>query len=533
MNIIDNKSFEEYFNNILLPFYKEILSLVEEVNISTDNLTQLETPEIPFDGIIRAVIPLKLKEKCEKNGVVYHDNYNKYNNIFPLPENMVNVELRSLNNYRSKTNKYYYNASYIINHIGKTCYIAAQGPIRGTLGFFYAMLYHDNINNVIMCTKPTENGISKCLDYLSNIDIPKNVSVLFDVVTKDIDTIIYEKFKVNKTIVKTMNGITHTEIRISSSMSNEIKIINHFYIDDWDDGRIISIEKFNDFFSYYHQFVDKAKLDLIHCSAGVGRTGVMIASLFKKYGDPRSIDDIIIDLRKQRTNMVQSYTQYRFLKDNFDFEIELKLFVKTICKDRDESHGFEHMVTVANTSKYIYENLILNKDDEILKIIMAVAYLHDVYDHKYDPEGKLIPQIKSFLGKYFNKNDNDIELILNIIDRISFSKEDKLIKAGISSYWTDVLDSKAMFIRDIVSDADKLDAIGKIGIFRCKIYSESKYPELSPKQINEKIIEHANEKLLRLKDEFIRTSVGKKLAEPLHEEMLIELDKIKNEFIFN
>jgi HD superfamily phosphodiesterase len=87
-------------------------------------------------------------------------------------------------------------------------------------------------------------------------------------------------------------------------------------------------------------------------------------------------------------------------------------------------------------------------------------------------------------------------------------------------------------IRDIVSDADKLEAIGVIGIARCKEYTREQYfathhTHIGDEELAKLVIQHAEEKLLRLKSEFIRTAWGKKMAEPLHDEMVAELEKMR------
>lgn len=214
----------------------------------------------------------------------------------------------------------------------------------------------------------------------------------------------------------------------------------------------------------------------------------------------------------------------------------LSNFVKKVCEGRDSSHGHEHMKSVAGTALYIYDQLqyieeykqfYTNKSYK--NIVMVVAWLHDVSDHKYDPEHKLNVQINNFLNEFLS--EEDIHLIFDIIDRISYSKEANSIKKGIPLDWEDVLGEDGCFIRDIVSDADKLEAIGSVGIKRCmeyqRHYFKEKYgTEISYKKLVTKVKEHADEKLLKLKDNFIRTKVGKDLAKEPHDKMVEELNRL-------
>ena len=197
--------------------------------------------------------------------------------------------------------------------------------------------------------------------------------------------------------------------------------------------------------------------------------------------------------------------------------------VQQICQGRDPSHGWEHMKRVATNALIIAQDY----QDIDINMVLAVAWLHDVADHKYDKDGKLQDRLKEVVTIVFNKSD-DQQLCLNIIARISFSKEVQAQKDGNFKEWHQILGDKGMMIRNIVSDADKLEALGLEGFQRCKIYTEECYltkngQHISREELKKNVINHANEKLLRLKDEFIKTTKGKELAAPLHKELEILL----------
>lgn len=201
-------------------------------------------------------------------------------------------------------------------------------------------------------------------------------------------------------------------------------------------------------------------------------------------------------------------------------------FVELVCKDRDPSHGLDHMNRVTNNAKQIFEMLCL-KCQLTFDLVVITAFLHDVIDHKYDFDGNLRERTINFLNSIIPEHS---QLILNIIDRLSYSKENEAIQLGQKNDWKEVLGEMGCLIRDVVSDADKIEALGKIGLERCIEYSKHAYfqkhgIEIDDRTLKENVRIHADEKLLRLKDEFIRTEAGKRLAEPLHQEFVQELEK--------
>lgn len=185
-------------------------------------------------------------------------------------------------------------------------------------------------------------------------------------------------------------------------------------------------------------------------------------------------------------------------------------FVRHACAGRDPSHGLEHMVRVCHNALKILdeENTMGTGRRPARADVMLVALLHDVADHKYDEDGTLEHHVLAFLK---TQRPDEVDNIMNAITAISFSKEKKKGKgwytATLNEYWCAV--------RDIVSDADKLEAIGVIGIERCQEYGAA----LGDASIKH-VLHHMLDKLLILKDEYIKTGTGKKMAEPLHNDMV-------------
>ena len=190
---------------------------------------------------------------------------------------------------------------------------------------------------------------------------------------------------------------------------------------------------------------------------------------------------------------------------------KIKKFVIDNTLDRDNSHGYIHMLNVYNNSMKILSN-INELSEDILRWVTIVSLLHDVADHKYDKDGNLSKKVKDFLYSYDYHNT---ENLWKCIECISFSKEKLLGKR----YYEKLLPPNFCIVRDIVSDADKLEALGLIGLERCEIYIKHKSKEnLKDHDIVKKILLHCEEKLFLLKD-YMRTEYGYTKAIHLEKEM--------------
>ena len=194
-----------------------------------------------------------------------------------------------------------------------------------------------------------------------------------------------------------------------------------------------------------------------------------------------------------------------------------KIFVKTTLKDAEGGHDWFHTERVYNNA------LLISKGETVDELVVALgALLHDIADSKFNNGDDTIgPKIAAeFLVKQ-NVSTEVINHVIKIIENVSFSSNiDK----------TTAFKSKEL---EVIQDADRLDALGAIGIARTFNYGGFKNralynPDIKPnlnltkeeyKASTAPSINHFYEKLLLLKDK-MNTKTGRKIAEERHNYMV-------------
>ena len=201
-------------------------------------------------------------------------------------------------------------------------------------------------------------------------------------------------------------------------------------------------------------------------------------------------------------------------------------FVKKQLESAESGHDWFHI-------ERVYKNALLIAKEEIcnLEVVQLAALLHDIADSKFhDGDETIGPKVaRNFLTNE-NVAEEIISHVVSIIENISF-------KGG---NFEQNFHSKEL---EIVQDADRLDAIGAIGIARTfnyggfknrDIYNPEILPNLSMskdayKNSTTPTINHFYEKLLLLKDK-MNTETGKKIAQKRHEFMELYLEQFYGEW---
>ena len=193
----------------------------------------------------------------------------------------------------------------------------------------------------------------------------------------------------------------------------------------------------------------------------------------------------------------------------------LSEFVQTICAGRSDTHGHAHMKAVAEMSSYLLFVDFFDKDGSMMLDTITAAWLHDVADHKYDYDGTL----EQRLDEFGTANIPNYAEIKQVIKYVSYSTEHKAILAGTPLNFKQILGDYYSNIRDIVSDADKLESIGVKGMERSLTYNTDTNPTFTHAQVIAEVRKIYDEKLVKLATQFIRTPTARAIAQKEHTKM--------------
>ncbi|XP_055722554.1 receptor-type tyrosine-protein phosphatase S-like isoform X2 [Salvelinus fontinalis] len=197
----------------------------------------------------------------------------------------------------------YINASYIDGYRQQRGYMATQGPLAETTEDFWRMLWEHNSTIVVMLTKLREMGREKCHQYW-----PAERSAR------------YQYFVVDPMAEYNMPQYILREFKVTDARDGQSRTVRQFQFTDWpEQGVPKSGEGFIDFIGQVHKTKEQFGQDgpiSVHCSAGVGRTGVFITLSIvlerMRYEGAVDIFQTVKMLRTQRPAMVQTEDEYQF-----------------------------------------------------------------------------------------------------------------------------------------------------------------------------------------------------------------------------
>ncbi|XP_066915197.1 receptor-type tyrosine-protein phosphatase S-like isoform X5 [Clytia hemisphaerica] len=250
-----------------------------------------------MDEFIRLAKTDKKDRFSEANKMV-NQAKNRFKNVYPYDDTRVKLSQRP-----GVEGSDYINANYIDSYGCKDSFIATQAPLESTIGDFWRMIWEQNCGTIVMLSKEFEGQQSKVHPYWPQKGSPK-----------------IEHF-----IVETTNGPTTygdyivREMKLTNTEAGSSRMVKQFQYTTWPDSGspesgvgiidlIGQVQKWN---SSHHNGIIT-----VHCSAGVGRTGVFIAltNLIERVKTEGVVDvyQTVKKMRQQRTAMVQTRDQYEF-----------------------------------------------------------------------------------------------------------------------------------------------------------------------------------------------------------------------------
>ncbi|KAM8803712.1 receptor-type tyrosine-protein phosphatase beta isoform 2-T2 [Rhynchonycteris naso] len=240
-------------------------------------------------------------QPCEIALLPENRGKNRYNNILPYDASRV-----KLSNVDDDPCSDYINASYIPGNNFRREYIATQGPLPGTKDDFWKMAWEQNVHNIVMVTQCVEKGRVKCDHYWP----------------ADQDSLYYGDLILQMLSESVLPEWTIREFRICSEEQLDAhRLIRHFHYTVWPDhGVPETTQSLIQFVRTVRDYINRtpgAGPTVVHCSAGVGRTGTFIAldRILQQLDSKDSVDiyGAVHDLRLHRVHMVQTECQYVYL----------------------------------------------------------------------------------------------------------------------------------------------------------------------------------------------------------------------------
>uniref|UniRef100_A0A3P8THP7 Tyrosine-protein phosphatase non-receptor type n=1 Tax=Amphiprion percula TaxID=161767 RepID=A0A3P8THP7_AMPPE len=236
---------------------------------------------------------------------------NRFQDVLPYDDTRVELVPTKENNTG------YINASHIrVSLSGQEwSYIATQGPLSNTCQDFWQMVWEQGVSIIAMVTAEEESGREKSFRYWPRLGSRHN-------------TVTYGRFKIT-TRFRTESGCyATTGLRIKHLLTGQERTVWHLQYTDWPDhgcpedfkGFLTYLEEIQSVRRHTNSISDPKNTNLpvlVHCSAGVGRSGVVILSEIMiaclEHNETLDVPKALLALRAQRMMMVQTLSQYTFI----------------------------------------------------------------------------------------------------------------------------------------------------------------------------------------------------------------------------
>ncbi|XP_058621181.1 receptor-type tyrosine-protein phosphatase H isoform X2 [Onychostoma macrolepis] len=250
-----------------------------------------EYEDLSSVGIEQSSIAALLPENKDKN---------RFSNVLAYDSSRVHLTTKD------EGDSDYINANYMPGYGNASRqYIAAQGPLPSTVNDFWKMVWEKRSQVIVMVTNCTESGRVKCEQYWP----------------LDYTPCLYENLLVTVKSEDKFPNWTLREFNVKNKDTSETRTMRHFHFTAWPDhGVPAGTEELIQFRRLVRQHIESsfsAGPTIVHCSAGVGRTGTLIALdvLLQQVHKEKAVGiaEFVKQMRLSRPLMVQTESQYVFL----------------------------------------------------------------------------------------------------------------------------------------------------------------------------------------------------------------------------
>uniref|UniRef100_A0A182FUR3 protein-tyrosine-phosphatase n=1 Tax=Anopheles albimanus TaxID=7167 RepID=A0A182FUR3_ANOAL len=243
-----------------------------------------------------------LQETVSYHAARDNERKNRYVNILPYDSNRVLLDSNEEEDeYDGRSGNDYINASFIEGYKYQREYIATQGPKLETCADFWRMVIQYEIEAIVMLTQPIDHEKNKCCQYYPRYQQKLRFNDIRVECKQELKLLFYHKrlFEVTQ--------------------GNLTKLVFHYHFLEWPDHSCpaspTDLVKFTKIIRAERK--SYAIPLVVHCSAGVGRTGTFIALdiILQRMQHEKKINvyETVKQLRRQRVKMVQTLDQYTFL----------------------------------------------------------------------------------------------------------------------------------------------------------------------------------------------------------------------------
>lgn len=249
-----------------------------------------------------------LNPTCDDAHDEFNIRKNRYIDILPYDHSRVKI----VTNDEDSTD--YINANFIPGPKSKNNYIATQGPLSHTIEDFWRMVWEQRVTIIVMLTQ-THEGIKRNLKQKCETYWPEHMRL----------PCTYGDITVSLLSINQNPDFIIRKLRLE--LDGTKYIVRQYQYLTWPDRKCPRAEKLYEFIDTIRQ--NSTKLDnrgpvVVHCSAGIGRTGVYIVvdTLIQQLNHRSkhvNIFNKVLEIRRYRQSMVQNQFQYRFIYEMVNF----------------------------------------------------------------------------------------------------------------------------------------------------------------------------------------------------------------------